>query len=187
MSSMNTPAEEFVVLVDTEDNVHGLAEKMAAHHSGQLHRAISVLIFNEAGEWLLHRRALSKYHSAGLWTNACCSHPRMDESALDAANRRLMEEMGMTVKLDYAFQFIYRAELGNGLIEHELDHVFIGQTNQLPMLNPYEVDAFRYVSTQDLVEEISQSPEAFTAWFLLLVDHMRSHNLIPIANLATVS
>ncbi len=131
--------EEQVILVDEQDNQIGLAPKMEAHIKGLLHRAFSIFIFDEKGHLLLQQRALEKYHSAGLWTNTCCSHPRNNETTIEAAQRRLQEEMGMTCRLREIFSFVYRAELENELIEHEFDHVFIGVTNDLPTINPEEV------------------------------------------------
>jgi isopentenyl-diphosphate delta-isomerase len=155
---------EKVVLVDEKDNELGLMEKMEAHQKGLLHRAFSVFIFNSRAELLLQKRATSKYHSGGLWTNTCCSHPRKDETALDAAKRRLQEEMGMNCDLEKAFHFIYKSALDNELTEHELDHVFIGFTDEKPILNPEEAEDFKYISLEALNKEIKSSPNNFTIW-----------------------
>jgi isopentenyl-diphosphate delta-isomerase len=160
-------SEVQVILVDENDQAIGLAEKMEAHRNGMLHRAFSVFLFNSNGEMLIHRRALDKYHSAGLWTNACCSHPLPGEEVLDAANRRLEEEMGMSCQLNWKFSFVYFANLDQGLIEHELDHVFIGVTDDLPIPNPSEVCEWRWTNLAMLEREIKSSPERFTAWFKL--------------------
>ena len=128
-----------VILVDSQDNPIGVMEKMMAHQTGKLHRAFSVFVFNDHEELLLHRRALTKYHSPGLWTNTCCSHPMPGEDVAVAAHRRLQEEMGMACTLVKTFDFVYRAELDNDLIEHEFDHVFFGRTNDIPVINPDEV------------------------------------------------
>ena len=155
---------EKVVLVDEKDNELGLMEKMEAHQKGLLHRAFSVFIFNSRAELLLQKRATSKYHSGGLWTNTCCSHPRKDETALDAAKRRLQEEMGMNCDLEKAFHFIYKSALDNELTEHELDHVFIGFTDEKPILNPEEAEDFKYISLEALNKEIKSSPDNYTIW-----------------------
>jgi isopentenyl-diphosphate delta-isomerase len=156
-----------VVLVDASDCELGVMEKMEAHVKGVLHRAFSVFIYNSEGHMLLQQRADDKYHSAGLWTNACCSHPFPGEDLLTAANRRLSEEMGMTADLRASFSFIYKAELGNGLTEHEYDHVFVGNTDQLPAINPAEVKSYRWASEEQIQHEINTTPENFTAWFLI--------------------
>jgi len=166
---VNSSKTDLVVLVDTSDSEVGTMEKLAAHQQGLLHRAISVFIFNSNGELLLQRRAFGKYHSEGLWTNTCCSHPYPEESSLDAANRRLLEEMGMTCDLSFAFKFTYHAELENNLIEHELDHVFIGYSDATPHLNTDEANAFRWASMDTLVQEIHQTPSRFTEWFKILI------------------
>jgi isopentenyl-diphosphate delta-isomerase len=154
-----------VMIVNAEGRMTGTMDKMAAHQVGVLHRAFSVFIFNSDGQLLLQQRAFDKYHSGGLWTNTCCSHPRLGENTLDAANRRLSEEMGMSAELTELFQFSYRHEFENGLIEHEYDHVLIGTSDQIPETNPMEVAAFRYVDTEALIMEINEQPEEFTAWF----------------------
>ncbi|HPI53635.1 MAG TPA: isopentenyl-diphosphate Delta-isomerase [Chitinophagaceae bacterium] len=158
-----------VILVDDQDVIVGTASKLEAHREGWLHRAFSVFIFNDKGEWLIHQRADDKYHSAGLWSNTCCSHPSAGEETLLAANRRLQEEMGLTCDLFPLYSFQYRIQFDNQLIEHELDHVFVGQTNQVPTANPLEVKNWRYVAPDELLHEIHASPELFTYWFRLCV------------------
>ena len=155
---------EQVILVDIEDNVLGTMEKMDAHVLGKLHRAFSVFIFNTSGELLLQQRALDKYHSGGKWTNTCCSHPRLGEKTLDAANRRLLEEMGMKCDLQYAFNFTYKAELLDGIEEHEYDHVYFGVSNELPVPDPKEVSAYKYLSMDVLSKDIEQNPDEYTEW-----------------------
>lgn len=157
--------QEEVILVDEMDRPIGRMEKMEAHRKGVLHRAFSVFIVNEQGELMLQQRAHHKYHSGGLWTNTCCSHPRPDEATLAAGERRLIEEMGFTTPLEELFQFTYRAELDNDLIEHELDHVLLGTFNEEPDLNPEEVSSYRWVSLDQVKAEMVQNPEAFTEWF----------------------
>ena len=166
---------EEVILVDSEDFAIGRMEKMEAHEKGLLHRAFSILIINDKGEMLLQQSAMEKYHSRGLWTNACCSHPRPNESNLDAAYRRLKEEMGMHVSMKKIFQFTYRAELEDGLIEHEIDHVFYGISNENPTINLDEVMDFKWIDLSELHNHVALHPEKYTAWFkLLLVDHLSS-------------
>lgn len=160
---------EYVILVDENDNELGQMEKMQAHLSGDLHRALSVFIFNSKGELLLQQRAHSKYHSPGLWTNTCCSHPRPGEDIHHAAERRLVEEMGMLCQIHKAFSFLYYTDFDNGLIEHELDHVFIGYSDDTPSINPEEVERWRYISKNDLFEEMDTNPEQYTAWFKMCI------------------
>jgi len=163
-------AQEYVVLVDEQDNPIGQLEKIEAHRLGLLHRAFSVLIFNTKGELLLQQRAAHKYHSPLLWTNSCCSHPRPSESVLEAAHRRLQEEMGMSATLQSSFHFIYKSPLDQGLTEHELDHVLFGYANQDPCINQEEVAAFRWISMEQLLKEFQTSRASFTIWFQILLD-----------------
>lgn len=162
---------EHVVLVDRQDNSLGTMEKMAAHERGVLHRAFSVLVFNSKGELLLQKRAKNKYHSGGLWTNTCCSHPRVNETMKTATRRRLQEEMGIDVQPDFLYKFIYRAELDRNLIEHELDHVYTAVYDGSPSLNYDEVEDWRFVSLDRLRTHISIDPNAYTAWFKIIMDH----------------
>jgi isopentenyl-diphosphate Delta-isomerase len=157
--------EEVVVLVDARDNEVGTAPKLQAHREGSLHRAVSVFVFNERGQTLLQRRAEGKYHSSGLWSNACCSHPRPGERPHAAAIRRLEEEMGVQSPLRHVFSFIYRAELDRGLSEHELDHVFVGRHDSDPSPDPEEVGEWRWVDPAELRSELRDHPERFSAWF----------------------
>ncbi|MGF1564046.1 MAG: isopentenyl-diphosphate Delta-isomerase [Flavobacteriales bacterium] len=159
---MNT---DYVILVDGNDQQTGVCEKLEAHQKGLLHRAFSVFVFNKAGELLIHRRAESKYHSPGLWTNTCCSHPRPEESTLNAAKRRLNEEMGMATALEEVFAFEYRADFDNGLTEHEYDHVLFGWSDDLPTINRDEVAEYRYMPVGEIAEWMNREPEAFTVWF----------------------
>jgi isopentenyl-diphosphate delta-isomerase len=161
---------ELLILVDENDQEIGSMEKMEVHEKGLLHRAFSILIFNSKNEMLLQQRALSKYHSGGLWTNTCCSHPRKEESTLQAANRRLIEEMGFSTELEEKFSFIYRAELDKNMIEHELDHVFFGTFEGEFQFNREEVNAIRWISISDLIQEIKDSPNSFTEWFKILMN-----------------
>lgn len=167
--------EEFVVLVDQNDQKLGLMEKQQAHIAGLLHRAFSVFVFNSKGELMIQQRAASKYHSPTLWTNTCCSHPRDNETYEQAAHRRLEEEMGFDCELDYKFNFIYKAHLENDLIEHELDHVFIGTFDDEPKLNPDEVMAYRWVELDDLKKDMEKNPQNYTAWFKIIFEHYVSY------------
>ncbi len=163
---------EKVILVDNQDNALGEMEKQEAHVKGVLHRAFSIFIFNTKKELLLHQRAYQKYHSGGLWTNTCCSHPRPDEETKDAANRRLMEEMGISCELRKQFSFIYKAELDNNLYEHELDHVFFGTTNDHPLINKEEVADYKYMTISDIQKDIIKNPSLYTAWFKICFDEV---------------
>ena len=157
--------EDEVILVDEEDREVGTAPKLRAHREGWLHRAFSVFLFNSRGELLLQRRADDKYHSAGLWSNTCCSHPRPGEETDAAARRRLGEEMGLSAPLLPVFDFRYRAAFADGLWEHELDHVYIGRSDADPHPDPAEVAGWRWASVDAVVREMERDPEAFTVWF----------------------
>jgi isopentenyl-diphosphate delta-isomerase len=161
--------EERVVLVDERDAELGTLEKQRAHVEGRLHRALSVFVFNEAGDVLLQRRAAAKYHSGGQWTNTCCSHPRPGEPVADAARRRLREEMGFECDLAPAFAFTYRADVGGGLVEHEFDHVFVGRWEGAPAPDPGEVDGWRWAALDDLARDAALHPDAYTPWFRMVL------------------
>lgn len=154
-----------VILVNEQDETTGTMEKMEAHRKGLLHRAFSIFIFNHKGEMLLQQRASSKYHSGNLWTNACCSHPMPDENVLDAAHRRLQEEMGFNTFLEHAFQFTYRAQLDHGLTEHEYDHVLIGYHDGAIYPNPSEVKDYCFMKMESLADQLLNYPDKYTAWF----------------------
>ena len=124
---------------------------------------------------MIQQRAASKYHSPTLWTNTCCSHPRDNETYEQAAHRRLEEEMGFDCELEYKFNFIYKAHLENDLIEHELDHVFIGTFDDEPKLNPDEVMAYRWVELDDLKKDMEKNPQNYTAWFKIIFEHYVSY------------
>lgn len=161
-----------VILVDEWDNPIGTQEKMKAHETGQLHRAFSIFIFNSKGEMLIQQRAQNKYHSGGLWTNACCSHPRPDEDTLHAAHRRLGEELGMSISLRFMLSFKYKTTFENGLVEHELDHVFVGQSDDQPRLNQQEASDYRYIAPTLLKEDLEKNPEQYTFWFKEIVNEV---------------
>jgi len=160
------------MLVDPAGQMTGTMDKMAAHRLGALHRAFSVFIFNTCGELLLQQRALNKYHSAGQWTNTCCSHPRLGETTKDAAHRRLMEEMGLACDLEEFFHFTYRHEFKNGLIEHEFDHVFIGFSDQVPEPDTAEVAAFKYMEPDLLALELTSRPRDYSVWLSICLDRV---------------
>jgi isopentenyl-diphosphate delta-isomerase len=158
-----------VILVDETDRVIGDMDKLEVHQKGLLHRAFSTFVFNDDGQLLLQRRAKEKYHSANLWANTCCSHPQPHESTLEAAERRLKQEMGIEINLEKKFDFIYRVKLDNNLIEYEFDHVYVGQYNQQPLLNPEEASDYSWISIQDLKDEIKLYPEKYTAWLKIAI------------------
>lgn len=166
---------EHVVLVNEQDQQIGIMEKMAAHIVPRLHRAFSIFIFNSKGELLLQQRALSKYHSPGLWTNTCCSHPCDGETLEQATSRRLMEEMGMHCEMHEVFTFIYKAPVGLGLIEHEFDHVWFGKTDEVPQINTEEVASWKYMRLEDLQADIKAHPELYTEWFKISFDEILRH------------
>lgn len=168
---------EYVVLVDEQDQQLGIMEKMAAHIVPRLHRAFSIFIFNSKGELLLQQRALSKYHSPGLWTNTCCSHPYNGETLEQATARRLKEEMGLTCDMHEVFTFVYKAPVGLGLIEHEFDHVWFGQCDDIPVINTDEVAAFKYMSLNDIAEDLKAHPEQYTEWFKISFDKIVKYRL----------
>lgn len=157
--------EERVVLVDENDAEVGTLEKQRAHLEGRLHRALSVFVLNSRGEMLLQRRASAKYHSGGLWTNTCCSHPRPGEAVDEAARRRLREEMGIDIDLTPLFEFTYRAQVGRGLVEHEYDHVFGGRYDGEPVPSADEVEGWRWVPVRDVAAMVREDPGVFTPWF----------------------
>lgn len=160
---------EHVVLVNEYDQPIGTMEKMEVHQRGLLHRAFSVLLFNSRGELLLQKRARSKYHSGGLWTNTCCSHPFPGEEVTQGARRKLVQEMGIVAKPQPAFSFIYRATFENGLHEHELDHVLTDVFDGEPRLNPDEAEDWRWITMDNLAADIDHAPHLYTAWFKILL------------------
>jgi isopentenyl-diphosphate delta-isomerase len=159
--------EERVVLVDADDHEIGTAEKLRAHQTGELHRALSVFVFDGTGRVLIQRRAVGKYHSPGKWSNTCCGHPRPHEGSREAAERRLREEMGVTCTLRPAGRFVYRADLGNGLVEHELDHLFVGEFNGDPVPNSEEVDEWAWTPIAELRSDCATRPDRYTVWLPL--------------------
>lgn len=166
-----------VILVDENDCRIGVLEKLEAHRKGLLHRAFSVFIFNDQNQLMLQQRAFDKYHSGGLWTNTCCSHPAPEESIEDACHRRLREEMGFDTNLEFVTSFIYKAELDQRLTEHEFDHVFIGNYNQHPVINTAEVAAWKFVNLADLENDLALNPQNYTVWFKIIYSNVKTHLL----------
>lgn len=154
-----------VILVNKHDRAIGSMEKLKAHQEGVLHRAFSIFLFNKNGEVLMQRRALGKYHSPGLWTNTCCSHPAPEETVMEAAKRRLKMEMGMSTPVEFSFKFYYKSDFENGLMEHEIDHVLFGETEIQPLLNTDEACDWKYMSFEELEKDIVQNPQLYTTWF----------------------
>lgn len=167
--------KENVVLITEQDEPIGLMEKQEAHVAGVLHRAFSVFIFNDKGELLIQQRAFEKYHTPGKWTNTCCSHPRDGETYEEGAIRRLQEEMGFTCPIEYLFNFIYKADVGQGLTEHELDYVFKGVYNEEPVINPEEVAAYKWIDFDELQQDVQNNPEEYTPWFKIILKEYLAH------------
>lgn len=166
---------ELLILVDEDDKEWGAMEKLLTHQTGALHRAFSVFIFNSKGEFLLQQRADGKYHSAGLWSNTCCSHPRKGEETFAAVNRRLKEEMGLQCKTEFQFSFIYKFEFENALTEHEFDHVYFGTSDDLPKPDANEVKDWRYLSLEKLEKEIARYPDEFSVWMRICLPKVIEH------------
>lgn len=164
-----------VILVNANNEPIGTMEKMEVHQKGLLHRAFSIFIFNDNGDMLLQQRSLSKYHSGGLWSNACCSHPSPGEDLMEAARKRLQEEMGFTVELTEVFSFIYKMDFDNGLTEHEFDHVFIGRYNGEVYPDNTEVRDHCYMTMEDLRDSIALFPQKYTAWFRIAFPRLENH------------
>ncbi|MFD2909726.1 isopentenyl-diphosphate Delta-isomerase [Flavobacterium ardleyense] len=173
--------EEQVILVNEHDEPIGVMNKMEAHEKAVLHRAFSVFVLNDKNEVMLQQRAHHKYHSPLLWTNTCCSHQRAGETNIEAGKRRLSEEMGFVVELKELFHFIYKAPFDNGLTEHELDHVMIGYSNETPIINPEEVESWKWMTIEDIKEDMRQHPELYTVWFKIIFDkfyhYLEDHKL----------
>ena len=163
---------EKIILVDKNDLAIGEMEKMEAHEKAVLHRAFSIFVFNGQNKLMLQQRALSKYHSPGLWTNTCCSHPRPGEPVLNAGHRRLMEEMGFDCEIEKIFDFIYKAKLDQGLTEHEFDHVLFGRYNDKPVINPKEVASWKWMKMEDVAEDMMVNPKKYTVWFRIAFERV---------------
>ena len=162
---------DYVILVDENNNQIGIEEKILAHKKNLLHRAFSIFIFNDSFEILLQKRAPNKYHSGNLWTNTCCSHPLENLSLVESAKKRLVEEMGIKANLNEVFSFIYQAEFGNGLYEYEYDHVLFGISNNQPILNPDEAIDYKWIKISDLKAQIEKNPGNFTVWLQIMINN----------------
>ena len=167
--------EEQVILVNEKDEQIGLMPKMEAHEKALLHRAFSVFVFNEKNELMIQQRAKDKYHSPGLWTNTCCSHQREGETNIEAGKRRLQEEMGFTTELKDTVSFIYKAPFDNGLTEHEFDHILVGHYHGEPELNPVEADDYKWISLNELKEDMENNPQNYTEWFKIIFQKYYKH------------
>ena len=167
--------EEKVILVNEFDEQIGTMPKMEAHEKAVLHRAFSVFIMNNKGETMLQQRAAHKYHSPLLWTNTCCSHQREDETNINAGKRRLQEEMGFDTELKELFSFIYKAPFDNGLTEHELDHVMMGNYSGVPEINLEEVADWKWMKPEEIKDDISKNSESYTAWFKIIFEKFYNH------------
>ena len=167
---MTCSDEETLILVDHLDTQTGTAQKLHVHQHGLLHRAFSIFVFNDQGQLMLQHRALSKYHSGGLWTNTCCGHPRPEESTANAARRRLQEEMGFECPLFEVGTLIYKAKVSNDLIEHEFDHVYVGRFNAQAQPDPNEAHDWAWIDTQTLTTQLIEQPELYTVWFKKILE-----------------
>jgi isopentenyl-diphosphate delta-isomerase len=163
---------EMLILVDEKDNQIGTGEKMDVHLKGTLHRCFSIFIFNQQGLMLLQKRAARKYHSGGLWTNTCCSHPRDGEALEDAIHRRLVEEMGFDCPMSKAFTFTYKADLGNRLTEHEFDHVYLGIFDGTVHPNPEEADSYEWLPIDQIIKDVEDNPSSYTVWFKIALEKL---------------
>ena len=170
---------DYLILVDENDKPWGKLEKNLVHELGLLHRAFSIFIFNSMGEMLLQQRAEDKYHSGGLWTNACCSHPRFGEEVADAVTRRLEEEIGMKCEAEFVFSFTYNTSFENGLTENEFDYVFIAVSDEIPKPNASEVKSMKYMSVDSIRRDIKVNPQLYTVWFRLVFEKVISCRRIP--------
>jgi len=161
-----------IILVDENDKQIGVATKKETHEQGLMHRCFSILVFNNKNELLMQQRAKEKYHSGGLWANTCCSHPEPGEEILEAAKKRLKEEMGFNCELQEDFVFHYRTEFDNGLIEDEVDHVLIGSYNGEVIPNPGEVDDFKWMKVEDIKQDMQEYPQEYASWFKLIIQKL---------------
>lgn len=164
-----------IISVNEDGQMTGTVDKLQAHIKGKLHRAFSVFVFNSNGQLLLQQRADGKYHSGGKWTNSCCSHPAAGEWTMNAAHRRLQEEMGFDCELKEMFSFKYCEQLENGLIENEFDHVFFGTSDEIPVPNPSEVKDFKYVDIEFLLTDIKINPDDYTVWLKICFENVLEH------------
>ena len=171
---MENSNENYVILVDEKDNPLGIMEKIEAHEKAKLHRAFSVFIYNSKNELMLQQRALTKYHTPGLWTNTCCSHQKLKESNIEAGKRRLQEEMGFSTELKETISFIYKAPFENGLTEHEFDYILVGEYQNDPQPNPDEVHDWKWMSLDNIENDINKNPNLYTEWFKIIFEKHKS-------------
>lgn len=171
-------SEDQIILVDKNDVQIGMMGKLEAHKKGLLHRAFSILIKNSNGEVMLQKRAIGKYHSGGLWTNTCCSHPRVGEELATATHRRLKEEMGFDCELKELITFTYHANLDHGLKENEFLHVYVGEYNDDPIVNPEEADDWKWVSLNELKRDVAEHPDNYTYWFKIVLKKMEENSIV---------
>ncbi len=166
-----------IILVDKNDNEIGTGDKMEVHRKGILHRAFSIFVWNKKGELMLQQRAKDKYHTAGLWSNTCCSHPKPGETVIEAGHRRLQEEMGFDCELKEEMSIIYRSQFDNDLTEHEYDHVLFGNYEEAPVINPQEVHSWKWASINEVLRDVKVNPDHYTVWFRIILDRMRNENI----------
>ncbi|MDP2665615.1 MAG: isopentenyl-diphosphate Delta-isomerase [bacterium] len=172
------PHEDQIILVDEDDVQIGTMGKLEVHEKGLLHRAFSIFVRNDKGEVMLQKRALNKYHSGGLWTNTCCGHPKDGEELLSAAHRRLREEMGLDCSLKEITTLMYHMNLDHDLKENEFLHVFFGHYNRAPILNPEEADEWKWITIDDLNEDVAKNPDNYTHWFKIVLKKMKGNNTV---------
>jgi len=177
---MENRNENYVILVDEKDNPLGIMEKIEAHEKAKLHRAFSVFIYNSKNELMLQQRALTKYHTPGLWTNTCCSHQKLEESNIEAGKRRLQEEMGFSTELKETISFIYKAPFENGLTEHEFDYILVGEYQNDPQPNPDEVHDWKWMSLDNIENDINKNPSLYTEWFKIIFEKHKSEMVKPL-------
>jgi isopentenyl-diphosphate delta-isomerase len=166
-------AKQQVVLVDKNNRKIGVEEKIKAHKEGKLHRAFSIFIFNSNGKLLIQQRAKTKYHSESLWSNTVCSHPKPNETYLQATHRRLKEEMGFDCKLKKLFCFIYNTDFLNGLIENEYDCVFVGKFDGKPKPNRKEIMDYKWISMKKLKKDIILHPNKYSVWLKIALNKIK--------------
>jgi isopentenyl-diphosphate delta-isomerase len=171
-------SNERVILVDQQDQEIGVEEKIQAHLTGKLHRAFSIFVVNSYGQLLMQKRAVTKYHSRGLWSNTCCGHPRPKETISDASGRRLVEEMGIRSELKEVFSFSYRAALEDGFFENEYDHVLVGQFEGIPAPDPTEISDWRWMDLEKLGADLRKHPQGYSSWFQIAFGQFRERLLL---------
>jgi len=167
-----------VIIVDNQDNQIGISDKISVHVKGILHRAFSIMIYNNKNQILLQQRAFNKYHSSGLWTNACCSHPNSEIDFEKQVRKRLQEEIGIDCNLKWCFSFIYKETFENGLTENEFDHVFYGQFEGNPIINENEVADFKWIDTTELISDMKINPNKYSVWFHKIIENSITQNII---------